>query len=146
MRSSLFLALSFMLLLPAAVAAQRHPSDLGAIKQAPPSLLLKDQAVATALAKVRNDLVNDQLSTWGAVRIRPSTIAATATLFNATSGRGPVYVVAVTAPNARGHVRVVVNAGTGEVMSTQLTTWDWGNAPTWWQRGEKSPPPAVPAR
>ncbi len=53
----------------------------------------------------------------------------------------PVYLVAVSAPGGSGHVRVVVDAVKGKVLETQASSWDWGNAPAWWQQGLSSPPP-----
>lgn len=146
MRSSFLLVLGGMLL-PAAGAAQIPPAPAPATKEAPRTLAgsRQEQAVATALAKVRSDLVSDHLLTWGGGTgggIKPSTLAVAGALFNPTGGisRTGVYVVAVTAPNAKGHVRVVINGSTGEVLSTRLASWDWGAAPTWWRQGRNAAP------
>lgn len=137
-----------------APGAQRSPSDLGAIKQAPPltTRISQHAAVTAALARVRSDLAAGRLSSWGGGQgggIKPSVLAAAEAVFNRTApraalmdlgARAGIYVVAVTAPGATGHVRVVVDAATGEVLSSKLGAWDWGNAPAWWQAGADAPP------
>ena len=139
----LLLTVLALLLLPAAVAAQRTPPDLGAIKSAPLARIAESQAVTTAVSKVRSDLVSEQLITWGGGTgggIRPSTVAAAGALFNPTGGRAGVYVVPVTAANAKGHVRVVIDGASGQVLSTRLSSWDWGAAPAWWRQGLDASP------
>ncbi len=133
-------------LLPMGVSAQRNPRDLGAIRAAPPAKpVSQQQATETALAKVRGDVARGELKAWGAGTgggLMPGAVAAPHTLFNPTGGHSGngVYVVEVTAGGARGHVRVVVDARTGAVVSTRLTTWDWGASPDWWKKGASGPP------
>ncbi len=123
------------LLIPTAVAAQKTPAQITA-----------DSARSVALARVKTDLAAGRLKTWGnegGRTIRPTTLAARAdqvddiykTNAQVDDIYKNVYVVAVTSPDARGHVRVVVNRRTGAVVSSRVASWDWGNSPDWWVKG-----------
>ncbi len=118
-----------LLLIPVAVAAQK------------PVSITADQARTAALARVRSDLAAGTLKAWGdegGRPIRPATLAARADQVDDIHKH--LYVVAVTAPNARGHVRVVMNRSTGAVLSSRLASWDWGNSPSWWAKGLDAAP------
>ncbi len=121
---SLLGAVFVALLIPAAVAAQK------------PALMTADQARTAALARVRSELGAGKLKAWG--QIQPAGLQARADQVDDIYKH--LFVVAVTAPNARGHVRVVVNRSTGAVVSSRLASWDWGNSPSWWAKGLDSAP------
>ncbi len=131
------------LLLPAAAVAQK-PGEPGAEvgRKVPVFRVSKDAAINTAVARVRSDLAAGKLSAWGGGQgggIRPTAVAVKSGQVATAEGN---YVVGVTAPNAPGHVRVVVNGQTGAVVSAQIASWDWGMSPDWWVKGLSSPPPA----
>ncbi len=141
------------LLIPAAVAAQEPPPKGEAVGRKVPVFITADQARTTALARVKSDLAAGKLKAWGdgsGTGIRPTDLRAKADQVDDIYKSNEqvddiyksIYVVAVTSPNARGHVRVVVNRQTGAVLSAKLSSWDWGNSPDWWVRGLNSPPPA----
>ncbi len=144
-----------IVLLPAGLAAQRtppdpgapqRPADLGAIKQAPPltKRISQHEAVTVSLGRVRSDLADHSLSAWSTARggaVRPASVVSAGALFNPTGGHEGVYVVGVRAAEAKGHVRVVVDAVTGQVLSTRVGTWEWGVSPEWWLKGENSAAP-----
>lgn len=141
------------LLLPAGAAAQRNPTRAADVKQAPVRIT-QTQAESAALGQVRNDLVKGLLKSWetaparsdggGARTITASSVAVAGALFNPTNGKDwtPVYVVGISSPNAKGHVRVIVDAATGAVLGSAVSSWDWGNAPAWWQQGLNAAPKA----
>lgn len=155
----LFGVVAVALLLPAGLSAQK-PGATGQVgaRDCPacapgeqlgrkvPVFITADQAKSAALARVKSDLAAGTLKAWGDEGGR--TIRAAATLqvkadqVDDIHRLDGLYVVAVTSPNARGHVRVVVNRRTGAVVSSKLTSWDWGNSPDWWVKGLSSPPPA----
>ncbi len=113
-----------LLLIPVAVAAQK------------PVSITADQARTAALARVRSELAAGKLKAWGA--IQPAALQARADQVDDIHKQ--LYVVAVSSPGARGHVRVVVNRSTGAVVSSRLASWDWGNSPGWWAKGLDSAP------
>ncbi len=104
------------------------------------------QAKSAAVERVRGDLNTGKLAAWGGHSgggIRPASVAASRTLFNPTGGKdgGPIYVVLVGAEQAKGQVRVIVDAASGDIVSS--THRDFGGTPPdWWLRGLDSPPPA----
>ncbi len=132
------------LLIPGALAAQKVPP----VKNAPvaqPAVITLSQAQTTALARVRGDLGPQRLNggyPFGK-GTQPSALKSAGALFNPTGGKNGIYVVGVTAPNATGHVRVLVDAKTGAVISTKVSSFQWGvNAPDWWVKGLDSQPAA----
>ncbi len=129
-----------VLLLPAVVNA----ASPGTPREAPGVITLQ-QAIDHALASTRSDLAAGKLNAWGGGQgggIRPASLAGAGALFNPTGGKA-VYVIGVTAPNARGHVRVIVDARSGAVLDTKVSSFQWGvTAPDWWVKGQNSPPSA----
>jgi len=129
-----------LLLLPAVLAAQKTPS----VKNAPPApvsgVVTLQQATNAALARVKSDLSTGKLGAWGegdtGRGISPGSVSVKG---GQVATWDDFFVVAVTSPNARGHVRVVVNRRTGAVVSARAGSWDWGNAPDWWLRGYDNP-------
>ncbi len=141
------------LLIPAALAAQKPATKGEDVGWKVPVFITADQARTAALARVKPDLAAGTLKAWGTEgggSIRPTTLQARANqvddIYKSNEQVDDIYknviVVAVTSPNAKGHVRVVVNKQTGAVLSAKLSSWDWGNSPDWWVRGLNSPPPA----
>ncbi len=134
-------------LLPAGAAAQKVPPVRNAPTRMEPGVITLDQASNAAVGRVRGDLAAGKLAAWGGGQgggIKPASVSANKALFNPTGGRDGkgVYVVAVTAAGATGHVRVLVDPKTGGVLATELSSFQWGVAPAWWQQGLSSPPPA----
>ncbi len=132
------------LLIPAALAAQKPATKGEEVGRKVPVFITADQARTTALARVRSELTAGKLKGWG--QIRPANLQARANQVDDIYKSGQVddiykhlYVVAVTAPNTRGHVRVVVNRTTGAVVSSRVASWDWGNSPDWWVKGWDDP-------
>ncbi len=126
------------LLLPAGAAAQDTPSGE---RQRP--AVTEQQARTVAVARVRGDLAAGKLNTWGTGTgggIRSARVTAAGALFNPTGGKNGLYVVGVTAPGARGHVRVLVDAQSGAVLDTKVSSWSWGVTPDWWVKGLSAPP------
>ncbi len=122
------------MLLPAALAAQKVPP----VKSAPQVMDVKGapvqqaQAQTVAVAQVRAALAAGKLSAWGTA-IRAPSVTAAGAVFKPTGGNNgtPVWVVGVKAPNARGHVRVTVDARTGAAIGGMvMDTLDWGSAPS----------------
>jgi hypothetical protein len=136
-------------LLPAGAAAQKNPPRAPDVKQAPVKIT-QAQAVSAALGQVHNDLEKGLLKNWktersgggGTTTIPASSLAAAGALFNPTNGKDwtPIYVVGISSPNAKGHVRVIVDAATGTVLASAVSSWEWGNAPAWWQQGLNAAP------
>ncbi len=129
------------LLLPIGAAAQDTPS--GERKR---PTVTEQQARTAAVARVRGDLSAGKLNTWGMGTgggIRPANVTAAGALFNPTGGKNGIYVVGVTAPGAKGHVRVLVDAKSGAVLDTKVGSWSWGATPDWWVKGLNSAPPAA---
>ncbi len=124
-------------LLPVGAAAQKVPPVRNAptqvmdVKAAP---VQQAQATAAAVTQVRAALTAGKLSAWRGTggAIRPSTVTAAGALFNPTGGKNgtPVWVVGVTAPNAKGYVRVTIDAKTGAAVGGLVAdTLDWGSKP-----------------
>ncbi len=136
MRKAFAVALAAVLL-PAALSAQKVPP----VKNAPAQVLdvkampvQQAQAQTAAVAQVRTALAAGKLTAWRSTggAIRGSTVAAAGALFNPTGGKNgtPVWVVGVKAPNAKGHVRVTIDAKTGAAVGgLVMDTLDWGSAP-----------------
>ncbi len=134
MRKS-FAVVLVAVLLPAALTAQKVPP----VKNAPAQVMdvkgapvQQAQAQTAALAQVRGALAAGKLSGWRSTggAIRASTLSAAGAVFKATGGpKGtPVWVVGVKAPNAKGHVRVTIDAKTGAAMGGLVAdTLDWGS-------------------
>ncbi len=134
----LFAVVVAAVLLPAALSAQKVPP----VKNAPARVMdvkgapvQQAQAQTAAVAQVRAALTAGKLKAWGGGQgggLRPSTVTAAGALFNPTGGKNgtPVWVVGVKAPNAKGHVRVTIDAKTGlPVGGLVMDTLDWGSAP-----------------
>ncbi len=124
-------------LLPGGAAAQKvppvntTPAQVMDVKGAP---IQQAQATAAAVAQVRAAVTAGKLGSWRRTggAIRPSTVTAAGALFNPTGGKNgtPVWVVGVTAPNAKGHVRVTIDAKTGAAVGGMVAdTLDWGDKP-----------------
>ncbi len=137
-------------MLPVGVAANRGPGAVvpqraNAVPFQPTGerKIPEAQAKSSAVERVRGDLDAGKLGAWGDPHVRGN-LAATRTLFNPTGGKsgGAIYVVMVGGgPQAKGQVRVVVDAATGAIVSS--THRDFGGvAPDWWLQGLNSPPPA----
>ncbi len=137
MRKPLAVVLA-LVLLPAALSAQKVPP----VKNAPAQVMdvkgapvQQAQAQTAAVAQVRTALAAGKLSAWRSTggAIRASTVTAAGALFNPTGGKNgtPVWVVGVKAPNAKGHVRVTIDAKTGAMVGGGMVmdTLDWGSAP-----------------
>ncbi len=131
-------------LLPAALAAQKVPP----VKNAPGQVMdvkgqvmdvkgapvQQAQAQAAALAQVRTALAAGKLTSWRSTggAIRGSSVTAAGAVFKPTGGPNgtPVWLVGVKAPNAKGHVRVAIDAKTGAAVGGLVAdTLDWGSAP-----------------
>ncbi len=102
------------------------------------------QAKSAAVERVRGDLNTGKLAAWGGHSgggIRPASVAASRTLFNPTGGKdgGPIYVVLLGAPGAKGQVRVIVNATSGSVISSVHRDFGSGSTPDWWVKGLDTP-------
>ncbi len=121
-------------LLPAALAAQKVPP----VKNAPAKALdVRDmpvqqaQAEAIALAHVRTSLAAGKLSAWNSRAtggIRASTLNVAGAAFREKDAKDPAsgyWFVGVTAPNAKGHVRVEIDAHTGAVIGVVIDTLSW---------------------
>ena len=125
-------------LLPAGLAAQKGAP----VKNAPAKVLTaKDmpvqqaQAQSIALTQVRAALAGGKLGAWtsrarGA--ISASTLTVTGAVWRAKDAKDPaggeptpVWFVGVTAPNARGHVRVEIDAHTGAIIGIVSDTLGW---------------------
>jgi len=130
----LLLALAAALVLPAALSAQKAPL----VKNAPTRVLtVKDmpvqqaQAQTIALAEVRARLAAGKLGPWvsrSAGGIRASTLSVAGAAWSAKDAKDPAsgyWFVGVTAPNARGHVRVELDAHTGAVIGVVTDTIGW---------------------
>ncbi len=140
----LFLVSALIPAFAATATAQEPPP-----KQERPKEVLRLQritqarAVDIALATVGTAVQGGQLQrSWlPSGQVRPSTFSGSVVrAIEAWNGQ-PVYFVAVTASGGTGHVRVIVNSLNGQVLGSQVATWDWGNAPAWWVAGANSPPP-----
>ena len=151
----LFAFLLAVLLLPAALAAQKVPP----VKNAPAAALTaKDipiqqaQALATAVQAVRAELQKGTFAhTWPVKSgargpIPPASVKGAGALFNPTGGKEgkPIWVVGVSSPIGQGAMRVLVDARTGAVVPgngavAAFGAWDWGNSPDWWLKGYDDP-------
>lgn len=124
------------LFVPVALSAQKVPPVRV-------TRITDQQAMAIALKVVGDDIGKNDLSSWGdphVTGLSRANIKVAGVLFNPTGG---TIAVGVSSPKAAGHVRVLLNAATGAVMSKRVgLSWDWGNAPAWWKSGANSPPPA----
>ncbi len=133
------------LLIPTVLAAQKPATAGEEIGRKVPVFITASQAQTAALARVRGDLAAGKLNAWGGGTgggIRPANLVAQGALFNLTGGKS-VYVIGVTSPNTGGHVRVIVDAKSGAVVDTKVSSFQWGvTAPDWWVKGLNSPPPA----
>ncbi len=142
------------LLLPASLAAQKPATKGEEVGRKVPVFITADQAKSAALARVKSDLAAGALKAWGdeggravaAARLKVIAADQVDDIHKSNAQVDDIYknifVVAVASPNAKGHVRVVVNKQTGAVLSAKLSSWDWGNSPDWWVKGLNSPPPA----
>ncbi len=102
------------------------------------------RAQSVALERVRGDLAAGKLAAWGGGQgggIRPESVTASRTLFNPTGGKNgaPIYVVLVGAGQAKGQVRVIVDATSGDIVSSVHRTFE-GATPYWWVKGLDAPP------
>ncbi|HEX9109194.1 MAG TPA: hypothetical protein VF832_18230 [Longimicrobiales bacterium] len=138
------------LLLPAALAAQRVGAPGEQVGRKVPVFLTAEQAQSAAVQAVRGALQKGTLlHTWpmrsdGGGAIPPVSVKSAGALFNPTGGKDGTgaYVVGIASPNAKGHVRVVVDGRSGAILDTRVGgSWDWGNSPDWWVKGLNSPPP-----
>ncbi len=122
------------LLLPAAVAAQKVPP----VKSAPAQVLsVKDmpvqqaQAQTIALAAIRAQLAAGKLSAWNssaAGGIRASALNVNGAGWRAKDAKDPAsgyWFVGVAAPNAKGYMRVEIDAHTGAVIGVVKDTGSW---------------------
>ncbi len=124
-----------VVLLPVGAAAQKVPpvAPKAPVVKAAPVQISEAQARATAVKQVQGALAAGKLKAWGGGQgggIRPTSVTAAGALFNPTGGKNgtPIYVVGVKAPNAKGHVRVTIDARTGlPVGGLVADTLDWGS-------------------
>ncbi len=113
------------ILAAAAVAAQK-------------STISEAQAKSAAVERVRRDLAEGRMTgwDWGA---RPGNLGATRALKKGGKTGDTIYVVLVSAPKAKGHARVIVDATSGNVLSWVGRDFD-GAPPDWWAQGLDAPP------
>ncbi|HEX9109193.1 MAG TPA: hypothetical protein VF832_18225, partial [Longimicrobiales bacterium] len=87
------------------------------------------QAQTIALAHVRAALAAGKLSAWtGRSAVRSSSLGVAGAAWRAKDAKDPAsgfWFVGVTAPNARGHVRVELDAHTGAVIGVVIDTLSW---------------------
>ncbi len=130
----LFAVVLAAVVVPGALAAQKVPP----VKNAPVArsgVITLSQAQSAAVARVRSDLAAGKLNAWGGGQgggIRPASVVAAGALFNPTGGKNgtPIWVVGVKAPNAKGYVRVTIDAKTGAAVGGLVAdTLDWGSKP-----------------
>ena len=130
----LLLAVAAVLVLPVALSAQKVPP----VKNAPPKVLTVNdmpvqqaQAQTIALTEVRTQLAAGKLGPWAsrsASGIRASTLTVAGAVWRAKDAKDPAsgyWFVGVAAPNAKGHVRVELDAHTGAVIGVVIDTLGW---------------------
>jgi hypothetical protein len=128
----LFAIVLAAVLFPAGLAAQKP------VTTAPAKVTVKDmpiqqaQAQTAALAQVRAALAAGKLGAWrsrSAGGISASTLTVAGAVWRAKDAKDPAsgyWFVGVTAPNAKGHVRVEIDAHTGAVVGAlMIDTLGW---------------------
>ncbi len=125
------LAAVLLLVLTAGAAAQRPDST-----PAPLPRVSAAQAAALALERVRQDLRFGLVDGWSP-HLAEKLLVASSEL-RARGGQA-LYVVAVACPGARGHVRVLLDALSGDVLSAVYRRHSWVDAPAWWVAGLDGP-------
>ncbi len=127
------LAAVILLVLTTGAAAQRRDSTPAPL----PPRVSATQAAALALERVRQDLQFGLVDGWSPHLGGKLLVASSE---ERVRGGRALYVVAVACPGARGHVRVLLDALSGDVLSAVYRRHSWFDAPAWWVAGLDGPP------
>lgn len=127
------LAITVMLLLASAAALGAQRPDSLATKQAPSATEMSaDRAALAALGWVRDALQERPL---GSCEVTPDPRVVVVSSELHPRGNRSLYVVAVRCLTGHGHLRLLLDPRSGEVLSTLYDRRNWSDAPDWWKQG-----------